>query len=433
LAEAMRTSGVGLELIKSFEGFRARAAAISGGRFIVGYGHTDRARAGLKISRDDAELVLRFHDLAPIETLLHTHVLTPLTQHEFDALVSFAFNIGSDAFIASDVLMHLNSGDRMLAVDAMHDWRRGRVDGELRVIDALVRRRAAEIALFLEHPSGRIALPSAMIRAEQIAGAGRGLLRERAVIIDTQSGAERARPGRSTPEETPAQSAARAVTERLTRILGENAINAAGNAAGNAVGTGPGNGPAGADAADGPTPEEITRAIAELAGPDGPPAVAVLPKTLGGERADPAADRRKGPRRDPDAEVMPHPPGLGGLPGLPDFIEPLPPQNGVIDDLGPLDLPPIDLTRAAAETAQVRRAPPAAGLLSNVGQWLPYALLSGLGGAGVLAGALSMVNQARRPVASETDIYLNWVFVFGGGMLLVMSVYYLFRALTRKD
>lgn len=168
MALPMRTSGAGVELIKSFEGFRARATELPNGRWIVGFGHTRGARAGLRVTREEAELVLRHHDLRPIEDLITERVLTPLTQNEFDALVSFAFNIGADAFLESNVLVLLNSGERSQAAEGMSAWRKGRVDGEIRVIDALVRRRAAEKALFLEHPSGRIPVPGALLRLNSI-------------------------------------------------------------------------------------------------------------------------------------------------------------------------------------------------------------------------------------------------------------------------
>ena len=59
----MRTSAQGLELIQSFEGFRPRAARLPGGGWLIGFGHTATARAGLQISMRDALLILRHHDL----------------------------------------------------------------------------------------------------------------------------------------------------------------------------------------------------------------------------------------------------------------------------------------------------------------------------------------------------------------------------------
>jgi lysozyme len=141
MARTMRTSDKGVELIKSFEGFRARASQLPDGKWLIGYGHTETARAGLSVTPFDAELILRYHDLKRLEDQLARQVFTPLAQNEFDALASFVFNIGLKAFEGSDVLAHLNSGDRILAAEAMNGWRRGRVDGQIRVIDGLARRR----------------------------------------------------------------------------------------------------------------------------------------------------------------------------------------------------------------------------------------------------------------------------------------------------
>ena len=67
MAGNMRTSDTGVELIKSFEGFRARASRLPDGKWLIGYGHTETARAGLKVSPFDAELILRYRDLKRIE------------------------------------------------------------------------------------------------------------------------------------------------------------------------------------------------------------------------------------------------------------------------------------------------------------------------------------------------------------------------------
>ncbi|MEM9844669.1 MAG: lysozyme, partial [Pseudomonadota bacterium] len=145
----MRTSERGLELVKSFEGFYRRAVSFDNGRWVIGYGHTKAARAGLGILRDEAEAVLREYDLPRVERRITELVMTPLNQHQFDALVSFVFNIGVREFRNSAVLAHLNAGEHLQAADAMGAWRVADVNGQTVLIDALVRRRAAETDLFL--------------------------------------------------------------------------------------------------------------------------------------------------------------------------------------------------------------------------------------------------------------------------------------------
>ncbi len=83
-----RTSRAGVELIKTFEGFRPRAARLPDGRFVVGYGHTQSAREGVRIAEADAHALL-IYDLLTVEAAINEWVFAPLTQNQFDALVWF--------------------------------------------------------------------------------------------------------------------------------------------------------------------------------------------------------------------------------------------------------------------------------------------------------------------------------------------------------
>jgi lysozyme len=161
----LTASRAALDLIASFEGFRARAAKTPEGRWTLGFGHVATAREGLSVSRAEAEDLLRW-DLRPVEDMVRQSALTPLNQNQFDALVSFAFNIGVSNFATCDVLRYLNQGQPIAAALAMHAWRRARVNGRVLVIDALVRRRAAEAALFLEPLGPRPAAPSSVLSPE---------------------------------------------------------------------------------------------------------------------------------------------------------------------------------------------------------------------------------------------------------------------------
>jgi lysozyme len=146
-----RVSRAAIELIKRFEGYRQAAAQLPDGRWTIGHGHTLTAREGASVSPDDAEALL-LYDLIGIAHALNEAIFTPLTQNQFDALASFVFNIGLDSFHQSGVLRRLNEGALIQAACAMELWRKANVGGERIVIDALVRRRAAEKALFLTPP-----------------------------------------------------------------------------------------------------------------------------------------------------------------------------------------------------------------------------------------------------------------------------------------
>ncbi len=147
----LKVSREGIVLIKSFEGFRPRAIRRENGGWIIGYGHTLSAREGATVSEADAELLLRY-DLLPVEKTVNDTVPTALNQHQFDALVSFAFSVGVDRFAASDVRQRLNAGAPGEAADAMMGW------PEPALPETALRRRAAERALFVANPATPVAL-----------------------------------------------------------------------------------------------------------------------------------------------------------------------------------------------------------------------------------------------------------------------------------
>ncbi len=151
-----------IELIKRFEGFRRRAAMLQDGAWTIGYGHTRTARAGAAITEADADALL-IYDVASVITAVNEWVYSPLTQNQFDALVAFAFNIGLTNFRRSSVLRRLNEGQHLQAACAMEMWRTADFEGERIVIDALVRRRSAEMALFLTPAEGHIPVPSLIV------------------------------------------------------------------------------------------------------------------------------------------------------------------------------------------------------------------------------------------------------------------------------
>jgi lysozyme len=160
-----KISRAGLDLIERFEGMRRTAARLPDGRWTIGYGHTRSARAGAEVGQADAEALLYF-DLLPVMEAVDGLVSTPLTQNQFDALIAFAFNVGIEAFRDSDVLKRINQGRMTEAAMALDVWRKADIDGDPRVLDALVRRRAAEKALFLTPAGGltSLASPSALVR-----------------------------------------------------------------------------------------------------------------------------------------------------------------------------------------------------------------------------------------------------------------------------
>lgn len=143
---AMRTSPEGIEHIKRWEGYREAAYLCSGGKWTVGYGHTgvDVTR-DTRVTRDEAERLLR-RDLIHAEMVVNARVEVPLTQHQFDALVSFVYNVGADAFRRSTLLRKLNRGDYAAVPVELAKW----VHAGGRKVEGLVNRRAAEAGLWVK-------------------------------------------------------------------------------------------------------------------------------------------------------------------------------------------------------------------------------------------------------------------------------------------
>jgi lysozyme len=157
-------STAGLALVKSFEGYRAEAVRLPDGRWLMGYGHVRSGPPAIPIGEREAEQILK-EDLEAIAQGLRACVLVALTDSQFDALVSFAFSIGLPAFERSEVLRRLNAGEQVAAATAMDLWRASAASGELVVLDALVRRRAVEKALFLDQQP-RTPATSALVRPD---------------------------------------------------------------------------------------------------------------------------------------------------------------------------------------------------------------------------------------------------------------------------
>ncbi len=153
----------GLELVKRFEGLRLTAGRLADGRWTIGYGHTASARDGAKVTPEEAESLL-LYDLNQVAWSIDGLVFAPININQFNALVSFAFNVGMDNFSHSDVLKRLNEGAYLQSAAAFELWRRADLLGATIVVDGLVRRRAAEKALFLTPPEGFRAVPTSVVR-----------------------------------------------------------------------------------------------------------------------------------------------------------------------------------------------------------------------------------------------------------------------------
>jgi lysozyme len=144
----MNVTQEGLELIKQFEGFRGAAYRDPVGVWTIGYGHTSMAgapdvKAGLEVTEAEAAEILA-RDVDVFARGVRSLVRVELTDGQFSALVSFAYNVGLGALKKSSVLTAVNGRDFAAVPRRLQLW----VKAGGHVLPGLVKRRAAEAALF---------------------------------------------------------------------------------------------------------------------------------------------------------------------------------------------------------------------------------------------------------------------------------------------
>lgn len=144
----------GRNLIKKWEGLRLVGYLCPAGIPTIGWGHTGpEVFVGMRISEEQAERYLT-EDVQWAERVIERYVTADLNQHQFDALVSFIYNIGEGNFRGSTALRRINAGDVNGAAEAITWWNKARNPntGQLEVLQGLVNRRAEEAALFRSQP-----------------------------------------------------------------------------------------------------------------------------------------------------------------------------------------------------------------------------------------------------------------------------------------
>ena len=139
----MNISQEGLALIKKFEGCELEAYKCAAGVWTIGYGSTKGVKEGDTISREDADKLLT-HEMEEYEGYINDLVEVNLEQNQFDALVSWVFNLGPANLKASTLLKVLNAKDYEGVPAQIKRW--NKAGGK--VLQGLIRRREAESLLF---------------------------------------------------------------------------------------------------------------------------------------------------------------------------------------------------------------------------------------------------------------------------------------------
>ncbi|EBX3143159.1 lysozyme [Salmonella enterica subsp. enterica serovar Ealing] len=140
----MKTSDNGRAFIRAREGVKLAAYQDGGGVWTIGYGHTRGVKQGQVINHEQADEFLD-SDLRQVESCISERVTVALNQNQFDALVSFVFNVGRQAFSDSTLLKKLNEGNYRAAADQFTRW----VYDNDQFVQGLYNRRVAERDLFL--------------------------------------------------------------------------------------------------------------------------------------------------------------------------------------------------------------------------------------------------------------------------------------------
>lgn len=140
----MKTSSAGIALIKKFEGFSPVPYTCPAGKPTIGYGHVIKPGETFTTLHEHQADALLKRDLANREQAVTLLVKVPLTQGQFDALVSFVYNLGVPALKTSTLLKRLNQGKYDQAADNFQRW----VFVGKTKLKGLENRRAAEWALF---------------------------------------------------------------------------------------------------------------------------------------------------------------------------------------------------------------------------------------------------------------------------------------------
>ena len=141
----MKISDTGLNLIKSFEGCSLKAYRCPANVLTIGYGHTGGVKEGQVITQQQADEILRV-DLGRYEKAVD-RLGVDLNQNQFDALVSFCYNLGTGIF-TGNLLNAIKAKNWSSVASQMLLYNKARVNGKLTVLNGLDRRRKAEVGLF---------------------------------------------------------------------------------------------------------------------------------------------------------------------------------------------------------------------------------------------------------------------------------------------
>lgn len=148
IAAMVVVGAAGTGLIKQSEGVRYRTYLDDAGIPTICYGHTGpEVRLGQTATKEECDTLFK-KDLLRHSAAVSKCLNAPLTSYQYDAVVSFAFNVGPTAFCRSTMARKINAGDLEGAAAEFPKWNKVRINGKLVVSAGLSARRDRERALF---------------------------------------------------------------------------------------------------------------------------------------------------------------------------------------------------------------------------------------------------------------------------------------------
>lgn len=146
--QAYRITANGLNIIKHYEGKYNKAYICPSGILTIGYGHTKGVKPG-DIATDEQIDKWLYEDVMTCEMQINDLHLK-IKQHQFDALVSFIFNIGITKFLQSTLLKRIKVYSENPEIRYQFSrWNKGTVNGQLKELDGLTRRRHSEAEMYM--------------------------------------------------------------------------------------------------------------------------------------------------------------------------------------------------------------------------------------------------------------------------------------------
>lgn len=144
----MKASENAYKIIKEYESLRLKTYLCPAGIRTIGYGHTGTdVMLGMEINEELANAYLKL-DVAATENAINKLLKTQVTQNQFDALVSFTFNVGAGNLQNSTLLKKINTGNHADVANEFLKWNKARKDGKLVELPGLTKRRNQEKQLF---------------------------------------------------------------------------------------------------------------------------------------------------------------------------------------------------------------------------------------------------------------------------------------------